>query len=153
MARPKKPIVQIAKSEDVGKTWEVKSGMHPFIPKTLAEAIAVIEVLFPEKSARDPKALNPVEVLSGGPRVDKDFPALYIAEALAAQAWFPEMVKALGSVRRDDDRLVWVQYPELMKLQITIMDMGDRTHRVGNDRYVVRSRHVVVKAPKKDEAA
>lgn len=121
-------------------------------PHTLAEAVASIEGLFAEKPKRNAKAPDSVEVLSGGDRIDRDFPCLYLNEDLAARAWFRHIFREV-SIRDPDDRLIWVEYPELIKLQVTIMDMRDRTHRVGNDRYVVRSRHAVVKAKVEEVAA
>jgi hypothetical protein len=122
------------------------------IPTTLAAAVVDINKTWfddPKARSKDPAA---IEVMSGGARVDRDFPALYINEGLAVLAWWKAM-NAAGSARAPDETFVWVEPPELMKLQITIMDMRDRTHRVGNDRYVVRSRHVVVKAKPEEVAA
>ncbi len=153
MARPKK------QQWPIGGEPKVAACIPRVRPITLAAALVDINNMWfddPKARSKDP---NAVEVLSGGQRIDRDFPALYINEQSAVIAWWTAMEAEGKSRTVEADRkmetwtFVWVDPPELIKLQITIMDMRDRTHRVGNDRYVVRSRHVVVKAEQKDEAA
>lgn len=142
MARPKK------QQWPIGGEPKAAASMPRIrtLPTTVAMALADINIEWfadPKARDKDPAAF---EVLSGGSRVDRDFPTLYINEELAALAWWKAMNVA-GRARGADETFVWVDPPELIKLQITIMDMRTRTHRVGNDRYVVRSRHAIVKAP------
>jgi hypothetical protein len=154
MARPKKAAPQWPVGGEPKAAPVVRSGLD-FDPKinSLADAIRAVGALFEEPPTRDAKAADAVEAMSGGKRVDGDFPALFLNEKLAAEAWWRDFLCTPPLLPMTDDRLIWVEYPELIKLQITIMDMRDRTHRVGNDRYVVRSRHAVVKAEVKAEAA
>lgn len=105
---------------------------------TLPEAVKRFESQF--KSVETTDALPDVLVVySGGVVPPKDIaPALYSTEEAAFQAWLETAIIHAGTKAV----LKWMERPELLKFDMTMMDRK-QMHRAVSIRYTVKSRFEV----------